>query len=53
MSIRLEQSQGHILQSEVDFFVKGSVSLEKALRICPAKWLSSQVTLTKYITVIT
>nr|XP_023024309.1 dynein heavy chain 10, axonemal [Leptinotarsa decemlineata] len=42
MTAKLEQNEKNISQAELDFFIKGSVSLEKSTRECPAKWLSSQ-----------
>nr|XP_031841739.1 dynein heavy chain 10, axonemal [Nomia melanderi] len=36
---RLELSLGHVSQKELDFFIKGSVALEKATKINPADWL--------------
>lgn len=43
MTMKLEQSTGTVSQAELDFFIKGSVSLEKSARPIPGKWLSSQV----------
>lgn len=42
MTARLEQNIEHVSQAELDFFIKGSVSLEKSTREKPADWLSSQ-----------
>ncbi|XP_045502201.1 dynein axonemal heavy chain 10 [Colias croceus] len=42
MDIKLEQSEGNVSQMELDFFIKGNISLEKAARACPASWLPSQ-----------
>lgn len=42
MAIKLEQSKGHLTQSELDFFIKGSMVLTKSERLNPTKWLSSQ-----------
>ncbi|XP_056647538.1 dynein axonemal heavy chain 10 [Diorhabda sublineata] len=41
MTSKLEQNENRITQSEIDFFIKGSVSLEKTTRECPAPWISS------------
>lgn len=40
MTIKLEQHADNMKQVEVDFFIKGCVSLEKSSRVCPAKWIS-------------
>lgn len=37
--IKLEQDQGKLSQGELDFFVKGSIALEKASKINPTDWL--------------
>ncbi|XP_011310250.1 dynein heavy chain 10, axonemal [Fopius arisanus] len=37
--IRIEQNVGNITQAELNFFIKGSVALEKTQRPNPAKWL--------------
>lgn len=42
MTIKLQQSAGKVTQPELDFFIKGSVTLEKSTKECPAKWLLSQ-----------
>ncbi|VVD00171.1 unnamed protein product [Leptidea sinapis] len=42
MDIKLEQSEGHVSQMELDFFIKGNVSLEKSPRACPASWIPAQ-----------
>ncbi|KAH1015210.1 dynein axonemal heavy chain 10 [Dendroctonus ponderosae] len=42
MTVKLEQSTGAVSQAELDFFIKGSVSLEKSSRERPASWLSNQ-----------
>ncbi|CAH2003821.1 unnamed protein product, partial [Acanthoscelides obtectus] len=42
MTVKLEQNMGRVSQLELDFFIKGSVSLEKSTRECPAKWISPQ-----------
>ncbi|KAI8420260.1 hypothetical protein MSG28_008800 [Choristoneura fumiferana] len=39
MDIKLEQSEGNVSQMELDFFIKGNVSLEKSARACPASWI--------------
>ncbi|XP_026670097.1 dynein heavy chain 10, axonemal [Ceratina calcarata] len=36
---KLEQSEGHVSQKELDFFIKGSIALEKAAKINPTEWL--------------
>ncbi|XP_030756931.1 dynein heavy chain 10, axonemal [Sitophilus oryzae] len=42
MTVKLEQNAGIVSQAELDFFIKGNVSLEKSTRECPATWLASQ-----------
>ncbi|KAI4469012.1 dynein heavy chain [Holotrichia oblita] len=42
MTTKLEQYEGNISQLELEFFIKGNVSLEKSTRPCPAKWISVQ-----------
>ncbi|CAG9821168.1 unnamed protein product [Phaedon cochleariae] len=42
MTAKLEQNERRISQAELDFFIKGSVSLEKSTRECPAKWMTAQ-----------
>ncbi|CAH0724307.1 unnamed protein product, partial [Brenthis ino] len=42
MDIKLEQSEGNVTQMQLDFFIKGNVSLEKAIRACPAPWIPAQ-----------
>jgi dynein heavy chain, axonemal len=39
MTIKLQQSVGEITRNELEFFIRGSVSLEKLQESCPAKWL--------------
>ncbi|XP_075981627.1 dynein heavy chain at 89D [Anticarsia gemmatalis] len=42
MDIKLEQSEERVSQGQLDFFIKGNVSLEKAARACPAGWIPPQ-----------
>ncbi|XP_058811885.1 dynein axonemal heavy chain 10 isoform X1 [Topomyia yanbarensis] len=42
MTVKLEQSKGHLGQAEVDFFIKGNIALEKSERACPARWISDK-----------
>ncbi|XP_017781324.1 PREDICTED: dynein heavy chain 10, axonemal [Nicrophorus vespilloides] len=42
MTTKLQLNEGHMLQSELDFFIKGSVTLERSTRAIPAKWISAQ-----------
>jgi dynein heavy chain, axonemal len=42
ITTRLQQSEGKLMQNELDFFIKGSVSLEKSDKPCPAKWLNEK-----------
>ncbi|KAI8420263.1 hypothetical protein MSG28_008801 [Choristoneura fumiferana] len=47
MDIKLEQSEGNVSQMELDFFIKGNVSLEKSARACPASWIPGPLALNK------
>lgn len=42
MTAKLEEHAGSLSQAELDFFIKGSISLEKSSRPCPAPWITSQ-----------
>lgn len=42
MTTKLQQSDGRLSQKELDFFIKGSVTLDKSQTACPAKWLSDK-----------
>ncbi|XP_014674920.1 PREDICTED: dynein heavy chain 10, axonemal-like [Priapulus caudatus] len=42
MTIKLEQSEGNVLQEQLDFFIKGNISLEKSTRLKPFRWLPDQ-----------
>ncbi|CAH1165598.1 unnamed protein product [Phyllotreta striolata] len=42
MTYKLEQSEDKITQGEIDFFIKGSISLEKTEIPSPAPWISTQ-----------
>lgn len=42
MTTKLQQSEGKLSQNEINFFIKGTVSLEKSLRLCPANWISEK-----------
>lgn len=42
ITTKLQLSEGHLLQNELDFFIKGSVALTKSDRICPAKWINEK-----------
>lgn len=42
ITVKLELHANNLLQTELDFFIKGAVSLEKSSRQCPAKWISTQ-----------
>ncbi|XP_058981464.1 dynein axonemal heavy chain 10-like [Musca domestica] len=39
IATKLAQREGQLSQAELDFFIKGSVSLTKSERPCPANWL--------------
>jgi dynein heavy chain len=43
MAVRLEESEGNLTQKELEFFIKGNVSVDKAERKCPFTWLSEKV----------
>ncbi|KAM9056172.1 dynein axonemal heavy chain 10 isoform 4-T4 [Megaptera novaeangliae] len=42
MTIKIEQADGRVPQEELDFFLKGNISLEKSKRKKPCAWLSDQ-----------
>lgn len=42
MTIKLEQSEGNLPQDELDFFIKGNLSLEKNRRGRPHQWIPEQ-----------
>ncbi|XP_041455872.1 dynein heavy chain 10, axonemal-like [Lytechinus variegatus] len=42
MTIKLEQSEDNLPQEELDFFIKGNLSLEKNRRSRPHKWIPEQ-----------
>ncbi|KAL4712608.1 hypothetical protein ACJJTC_007203 [Scirpophaga incertulas] len=42
MNIKLEQSEDRVSQAQLDFFIKGNVSLEKSSVPSPAAWISQQ-----------
>ncbi|KAM8812104.1 dynein axonemal heavy chain 10 [Rhynchonycteris naso] len=42
MTIKIEQAEGRVPQEELDFFLKGNISLEKNKRKKPCTWLSDQ-----------
>ncbi|XP_021113287.1 dynein heavy chain 10, axonemal isoform X4 [Heterocephalus glaber] len=42
MTIKIEQAEGRVPQEELDFFLKGNISLEKSKRKKPCTWLSDQ-----------
>uniref|UniRef100_A0A8C0ZLW2 AAA+ ATPase domain-containing protein n=1 Tax=Castor canadensis TaxID=51338 RepID=A0A8C0ZLW2_CASCN len=42
MTIKIEQAEGKVPQDELDFFLKGNISLEKSKRKKPCAWLSDQ-----------
>ncbi|XP_055533348.1 dynein axonemal heavy chain 10 [Wyeomyia smithii] len=42
LTVKLEQSCGRLTQAEVDFFIKGNISLEKSERACPARWIGDK-----------
>uniref|UniRef100_A0A8D0HBM0 Dynein axonemal heavy chain 10 n=1 Tax=Sphenodon punctatus TaxID=8508 RepID=A0A8D0HBM0_SPHPU len=42
MTIKIEQADGRVPQEELDFFLKGNISLEKSVRKKPCAWLADQ-----------
>uniref|UniRef100_A0A182IR22 AAA+ ATPase domain-containing protein n=1 Tax=Anopheles atroparvus TaxID=41427 RepID=A0A182IR22_ANOAO len=42
ITIKLEQTCGNLSQAEIDFFIKGKVSLEKTDRACPVTWINEK-----------
>lgn len=42
MTVKLQEHAENLTQAELDFFIKGSISLEKSARACPATWLTTQ-----------
>ncbi|XP_004690685.2 PREDICTED: dynein heavy chain 10, axonemal [Condylura cristata] len=42
MTIKIEQAEGRVPQEELDFFLKGNISLEKSKQKKPCGWLSDQ-----------
>ncbi|XP_038229191.1 dynein axonemal heavy chain 10 [Dermochelys coriacea] len=42
MTIKIEQADGRVPQEELDFFLKGNISLEKSTRKKPCTWLLDQ-----------
>ncbi|XP_025020180.1 dynein heavy chain 10, axonemal, partial [Python bivittatus] len=42
MTIKIEQADHRVPQEELDFFLKGNISLEKSARKKPGLWLSDQ-----------
>ncbi|XP_063171723.1 dynein axonemal heavy chain 10 [Candoia aspera] len=42
MTIKIEQADHRVPQEELDFFLKGNISLEKSARKKPCLWLSDQ-----------
>lgn len=37
--IKLEESRGNVIQAQLDFFIKGNISVEKSQRSNPVEWL--------------
>ncbi|NWX97079.1 DYH10 protein, partial [Nothoprocta ornata] len=42
MTVKIEQADGRVPQEELDFFLKGNISLEKSARKKPCAWLPDQ-----------
>ena len=45
MAMKLQDAEGSMVPSELDFFIKGNVALEKAARRKPHDWISDQVSI--------
>jgi len=43
MATKLEESEGYLNQAELDFFIKGNISLEKNDKANPLRWLPDKV----------
>lgn len=37
--VKIEQSLGNVRQEQLDFFIKGSMALEKSVKLNPTRWL--------------
>ncbi|KAE8635010.1 hypothetical protein XENTR_v10002490 [Xenopus tropicalis] len=42
MTVKIEQADGRVPQEELDFFLKGNISLEKSKRKKPCSWIPDQ-----------
>ena len=42
MTIKIQEVEEHLKHEELDFFMKGNISLEKSSRIKPYNWLPDQ-----------
>ena len=42
MCIKLQQDSGLVPQTQLDFFLKGNIALEKVKKAKPADWISDQ-----------
>ena len=42
MTIKIQEVEEHLKHEELDFFIKGNISLEKSSRIKPYNWLPDQ-----------
>lgn len=42
MCTKLQLAENKLQQIELDFFLKGSVALEKSKRVCPVRWITDQ-----------
>lgn len=42
MTMKLQQSDGKLKQIEIDFFIKGSVTLTKSEQKCPVPWITEK-----------
>lgn len=42
MTMKLELNENRISQTQLNFFIKGNVSLDKSTKVNPTKWLPSQ-----------
>ncbi|CAD6994119.1 unnamed protein product [Ceratitis capitata] len=42
IATKLAKSGGNLTQAELDFFIKGAITLAKSERACPVKWLTEK-----------
>ena len=42
MTIKIQEVEEHLKHEELDFFIKGNISLEKSARVKPFSWIPDQ-----------